>query len=209
MTTTKKKPVTKKLQKFIDSISIIGDSDIPDDEGKIYYSKVDGAYLTRIGMENNLKFLLKRGITEQIQSGYGDSISTACIGFNPVEQKWYGWSHRAIFGFGVGSECKKGNCGYEADNKEDFADQSLKWYGETDMDDTHKIDASVNEITQDGKLGVVVNYTYDDKVLNKVMRGQITSVFEPYPMVWGKGEWSANTLEQAKEMAIDFAKGVS
>ncbi|MGI9491384.1 MAG: hypothetical protein ACR2QF_03055 [Geminicoccaceae bacterium] len=25
------------------------------------------------------------------------------IGFNEAEQKWYGWSHRAIYGFGVGS----------------------------------------------------------------------------------------------------------
>lgn len=26
------------------------------------------------------------------------------IGFNPNENKWYGWSHRAIMGFGVGSK---------------------------------------------------------------------------------------------------------
>lgn len=32
------------------------------------------------------------------------------IGFSPRDQKWYGWSHRAIFGFGVGSKVKKGDC---------------------------------------------------------------------------------------------------
>lgn len=32
------------------------------------------------------------------------------IGFCEAEQKWYGWSHRAIFGFGVGSEVKEGDC---------------------------------------------------------------------------------------------------
>ncbi len=31
------------------------------------------------------------------------------IGFNPKEQKWYGWSHRAIYGFGVGSTVKEGS----------------------------------------------------------------------------------------------------
>ena len=26
------------------------------------------------------------------------------IGFNPEEEKWYGWSHRAIHGFGIGDK---------------------------------------------------------------------------------------------------------
>lgn len=33
------------------------------------------------------------------------------IGFSRKEQKWYGWSHRAIHGFGVGDKCKNGECG--------------------------------------------------------------------------------------------------
>jgi hypothetical protein len=37
-----------------------------------------------------------------------DNICT--IGFNPEEQKWYGWSHRAICGFGVGSVAQEGDC---------------------------------------------------------------------------------------------------
>jgi hypothetical protein len=32
------------------------------------------------------------------------------IGFCEKEQKWYGWSHRAIYGFGVGDEVKEGDC---------------------------------------------------------------------------------------------------
>ena len=40
----KTKKVSKKLQKFINSIAVIGNSNIPNDDGKIYYSKVDGAY---------------------------------------------------------------------------------------------------------------------------------------------------------------------
>ena len=35
------------------------------------------------------------------------------IGFSETEQKWYWWSHRAIYGFGVGSEVKKGDAGYD------------------------------------------------------------------------------------------------
>ena len=32
---------------------------------------------------------------------------------------------------------------------------------------------------------------------------------EYYFIPYGRGEWTAKTLEEAKEMAIDFAKGVS
>jgi hypothetical protein len=32
------------------------------------------------------------------------------IGFCEIEQRWYGWSHRAIAGFGIGDEVKEGDC---------------------------------------------------------------------------------------------------
>ena len=199
--------VTKKLQKFIDSISTIGDSNIPDDDGKIYYSNVDGSYLTRVEMENSLKFLFKYGISEQIQARKDSGV--ASIGFNPIEQKWYGWSHRALYGFGIGSECKKGNCGYSASNKIDFAEENLNWYGDTGMSDTYKINATVKEHTEAGVLGVLVEYDYDNRVPNEATRGTHRTEFEPYPKKFGKGEWIANTLEDAKQMAIDFSDGVS
>lgn len=31
------------------------------------------------------------------------------IGFSPTRQKWYGWSHRAVAGFGVGSKVRPGD----------------------------------------------------------------------------------------------------
>ncbi len=204
-----KPKVSKKLQKFIDSISTIGDSNIPDDDGKIYYSKVDGSYLTRVGMENDLKYLLSNGITEQIQNYNNVSGNSSNIGFNPIEQKWYGWSHRAIFGFGIGSECKKGMCGFKAGTKEDFAEQQLRWFGDTDMNETYKINATVKEFTKDGIEGVLVEYDYNDKVPNKATRGTHREEFEPYPKTFGKGEWTAKTLDEAKTMAIDFAKSIS
>ena len=204
----KTKKISKKLQKFINSIAVIGNSNIPNDDCKIYYSKVDGAYLTRVGMENHLNFLLKRGITEQIQDGYGEP-NTCCIGFNPIEKKWYGWSHRAIFGFGIGSECKKGDCHYEPSNKEDFKEDCLRFLGDTDMSETYKTNPIAEEGEQDGKLGVWVRYTYNDKVPNEEMRGQISGVFCEYPEKYGKGEWVAETIEDAKQMAIDFARNIS
>lgn len=39
------------------------------------------------------------------------NIHNAPIGFSEKEQKWYGWSHRAIHGFKVGDKCKDGDLG--------------------------------------------------------------------------------------------------
>lgn len=46
------------------------------------------------------------GHNEESNGGFG---RTCCTGFNPEEQKWYGWSHRAIHGFGVGDVAKEGD----------------------------------------------------------------------------------------------------
>ncbi|MFW6002111.1 MAG: hypothetical protein ACOCQD_02120 [archaeon] len=38
-------------------------------------------------------------------------------------------------------------------------------------------------------------------------KSETQSTFESYPE-WGKSEWKAKTLEDVKQMAIDFAEGV-
>lgn len=197
------------LQKFINSIAYVGESTIQGDNGMIYYSKKDDSYLTRVGSENDLKHFLDLGITKEIQATSKKS-KVASIGFNPTEQKWYGWSHRAIYGFGIGSECKQGHSSFRPSNKEDFAQDCLRFWGDLDMNgDTYKTNPIAREETQDGKLGVYVEYIYNDEVPNVSMRGQKTGMFSEYPKKWGKGEWTATTLKEAKQMAIDFARGVS
>lgn len=40
-----------------------------------------------------------------------DPFHSICsIGFCEDKQKWYGWSHRAICGFGIGDVVKEGDC---------------------------------------------------------------------------------------------------
>ena len=208
MTATKsqKRPkVSKKLQAFIDSIANVQKCKTAGIDTEMeYVSKTDGSYLTFVGLENDLKYLMDRGISEQIQTIHGGRV--ACIGFNPEEQKWYGWSHRAIFGFGVGAECKKGHCHYRASNEEEYKESCLAfWAGDL----SHASDDKKAEIVeQHGEKGVLVTYTYDDKVPNKSLRGTLYENFSPFPEEWGKGEWTAKTLEDAKQMAIDFADGV-
>lgn len=185
----------------------MGDSDIPDDDGKIYYSKTDGSYLTRVGSEDSLKFLLDNGITEHLRSAYNkrpgeENQGIVSLGFNPKEQKWYGWSHRALYGFGIGSKCKQGNCGFEPSNKEEFIERNLSFWG----DNEYAIDKP--EAIDRGD-GVLITYVYNNEVPNISLRGTKYEHFVKFPEKWGKGEWEAKTLEDAKQMAIDFAKSVS
>ena len=42
------------------------------------------------------------------------------IGFCEKEQKWYGWSHRAFYGFGIGDVVKEGDCCAESGWTKDY-----------------------------------------------------------------------------------------
>jgi hypothetical protein len=174
-----------------------------------WVSKIDSSYICNDSDTKHLEYLIKKGITD-LQNTSGISGHTANIGFNPKEQKWYGWSHRAIFGFGIGSECKKGHCAFMASNEEEFKESCLSfWVDEyTSGDEKAEIITRTDEDWVSQK-GVLVSYTYNDRVPNKRLRGTVYENFSPFPKTWGKGEWVAKTLEDAKEMAIDFANGVS
>lgn len=56
--------------------------------------------------EDFLKKLFRKGITEQFKK-IDNNGNIAAIGFNPSEQKWYGWSLRGIDGFGIGYKLSK------------------------------------------------------------------------------------------------------
>ncbi len=53
-----------------------------------------------IGEPRMARFLFKRGI--RIVEKAFPSHNVCSIGFNAKQGKWYGWSHRAICGFGLG-----------------------------------------------------------------------------------------------------------
>lgn len=161
-------------------------------------STIDGGYL---GDEKYAILLEKRGIAPQC---INETHTVCSIGFCEDEQKWYGWSHRAMFGFGIGSEVKKGDCAYQPVDKDDFAEDCARFWS-----DENKHPLGVEHVTQDGKEGVRVNWMWDDKVPNKSLHGKLDGIFTPYPEKWGRGEWVAGTLEDAKQMAIDFANDVA
>lgn len=64
------------------------------------------AYMNKlfVGDEAFAQQLVKLGIVPELRT----PTSTTCsIGFCEHEQRWYGWSHRAMFGFGIGYVVEK------------------------------------------------------------------------------------------------------
>lgn len=83
-----------------------------------------------IGDENTTKFPCEeKGIKPTHKTPMEKGILRPCqIGFCEDEQKWYGWSHRAIFGFGVGDEVKEG----DLTNTSGWTDEHLQNHPEDD-----------------------------------------------------------------------------
>jgi len=193
--------VSAELAAYLDQIANIIPSDIAGDDGMIYVTKVDGSYLTRVGMEDDLQWMLDKGITDEIQSPH----KCACVGFNPETQRWYGWSHRARYGFTVGSTCKKGDCHYEGSDLKEQEEGAIRFW----KDEYHS-DVRCEGITTDesGERFFDIRWEYLDTVPNKSLRGT-TGGTSHHIKPLGKGEWTAKTLADAYQMACDFAEGVS
>jgi len=149
----------------------------------------------------------KETMTDRLQKKYGittfekidPSHTVFSIGFNEKDNVLYGWSHRAISSFGIGSTCKLGDCHYQASNEQEFKQQVEKWYSEPDY-----LNINIREGQNDDRKGLWIKYNIrSNKELSTV------ETFEPYPLKWGKGEWTAKTIEDAKQMAVDFSNAVS
>lgn len=196
-----KKKFKEEVCNFIENHCVRKNSSLPGLEAsKAYYLKENNVYLSN--SISDIAYLLEKGIKHKIQSTFGGKEPVANLGFNEEDQKWYGWSHRAIFGFGIGSVCKKGNCAFKPSNKEDFIEREISFWGDSE----YAVNGEVNYIEK--KNGIIITYVYNDSVPNKSLRGTTYEHFSKYPNKWGKGEWTATTLEEAKEMAIDFANSI-
>ena len=204
-----------------------------------------------------------------------DSHLTHTGGFSTINQKWYGWSHRAIFGFGIGSIVTRDSCSYEPkseiemfEKSKDFWEEETKDFrstvyevkynvpnpdgyyetfgfdsgplsdvpkpknlsnfeGEVDSDDSDEIldgggmsEDTEEDITPDE---TPMNYVpADQSILGMLVctkteffgkqagrKGFTSNHWQMYPEKWGRGEWTAETLDDAKEMAEAFARSVS
>lgn len=73
------------------------------------YSKIDGGYIGTL--EEARRLIDNMGIAPQLSPPRLGMVEPACcsIGFCAAEQKWYGWSHRACYGFGIGYVAEEGH----------------------------------------------------------------------------------------------------
>lgn len=107
--------------------------------------------------------------------------STICCGYSPLNNKYYGWSHRAIRGFTVGSSIKRGDIGYRPDN---FQEYKCNHNGEN-----------------------CYYLEYDNKTCTTNTSGICCEDDCIYPL--GRGEWTASSLQEAKIMSLDYAEDIS
>lgn len=161
-------------------------------------SKIDGSY---IGEPDFAEKLHEMGVAAQGRNGQ-DQV--ASIGFCEREQKWYGWSHRAMFRFGIGSKVSKGDCAYVPTDWDDLIEDAVLFWTE----EYHEDVKGARSEDEQGRPCVAVTWRYSQTVPNEKLRDKIGGASIYPPEVWGRGEWTAKTLEDAKQMAEDFAEGV-
>ena len=197
------------IEKYCDFIPTTGLGDDNDDYLNIV-NKESGAYLTLatkhkvVAIPDALDFLIERGITEGIDSTFGKG-RPANFGFSPKENKWFGWSHRAIYGFTIGSTVKKGDIGFRASNKEDFEEDLIRFWT-SDNDET---EVKIQNRTDKGfELAITLSHDSTEHPGEKV-KGQEYIWPYRYPKEYGRGEWTAETMEDAKQMAMDFAENIA
>lgn len=182
--------------------------------GGYWISNLTNQSICPFGYEYSMQYLARYKINRHLEHG---------LGFSEEQDKWYGWSHRAIFGFGVGSVCKAGDSAFVASNKEEYIAQFKNFWGgdeefyrdEEGGYETTLVKVVVDctdpeeEYTPSRALGVnvITNTSFFGKQEGR--ESYISNHWGPYPEVWGRGEWTALTLSDAKEMARDFNKGVS
>lgn len=179
----------------------------------------DGHYIG--DSKQGYRLCKKRGIAPEL--AYPDN-NVCCIGFCEKEQKWYGWSHRLMNGFGVGDLVVKGDCAYTPRNPDELIEELKEQYS-GDYYHNVRFEVSQNEVTvrydkgqvedngpqsPDGFVEALKEALPNAKIVEgyeAVMDMIHPDGYETYPL--GRGEWTTKTLRDCRQMAIDFAGGVS
>lgn len=107
-----------------------------------------------------------------------------CCGYSPRDNKYYGWSHRAIHGFGIGDEVVKGNLSYLPSTIEELREncEQYRYDGTCEM---------YREVLEVGTPDTLCDGTHC-----------------PYHKL-GRGEYKILNLQDAKQTALSYAYNVS
>lgn len=180
-------------------------------DDKVYFrSKADNCVVRESVSENFiyrhrstvLDFMIERDIREPRMVGgkmyYGLSSKDGKVyAFAQIERGKFKWRS-----FCTGSKVSKGQDAYVPDTKESFEERALNvWANE-------KIYDLVNITNKDDK-GFDIECRFSQKVKNEDVRGRIVEHHYDYPEEYGRGEWQANTIEDAMAMAKDYCTNLT
>lgn len=176
----------------VETVKIPKDAQGNDSEFEMTYAvNKNGDY---IGDVDTAKYLCDDlGINPEVAKS-DNSVCT--IGKSDKDNKWYGWSHRALYGFKRGSKVYPGHTAYKADSIENFKESLKDWYA----DEMYK-----DIIYTTKPNGIKVSYKIEPK--DKRRKNIGCDHFHKFEK--GRGTWTAKNMSDAKQMAMDFAESVS
>lgn len=143
------------------------------------------------------------------------------LGWSESQQKWYGWSDRAIFGFGRGDTVKKGDIAYIADTPEGLIEQRAEFFGDISAERATQARAECQILPDRSGIRILHAPLFIpmadslEEALDHIDAGtspeEMADVTADAVTVQkcGRGAWTARTLEDARQMALDFAAGVA
>lgn len=232
------------VEEYLNLVAYKGQMLFPSGMQTVYLSNFDDSYITMEGIEPDfpLTALAELEVTEKLEHG---------VGFSPKHNKWYGWSHRGIAGFTIGSTCEPGHCHYRtASDKEELEDSIRFWTDPNKkyvrgkilrpglievsyeyrsvIETTLKYWFNYDAFSFREKVKMFLDWSFipwfTDSSFNSMrireillmlkrdfLEGKRTAkILNEYdPNNFGKGSWTAETMEDARQMAIDYCEGIS
>jgi hypothetical protein len=168
---------------------------------------MDGHY---IGDHRTAKYLCEELCIRPVLASKDNRVCS--IGKSQKDGKWYGWSHRAIYGFTPGSHVKPGDCAYKPNTREEAQASLERWHSDEGVEDANPKNSYTVKFAGETENG------FDFRV-NKTGYHSLT-VENPSPdpvyqyenvenVPKGRGTWTAESEDDARQMAMDFAESVS
>lgn len=147
-----------------------------------WMTKESDHQLCMIGEEQSM--LMQMLAYDEVLHDLGDGI-----GYSKNRESWVGWDEENYIRFTVGSVCTKNSPHFLPSGKGEFSEYILATY-----EKKNPVKFKLGYPRYDGVDGVSVSIDgYDDFVH-----------FYKFPETYGNGEWVAETMEDAKKMAIDL-----
>lgn len=151
-----------------------------------------------IGTPEDAKHLCEEvGIYPQLAK---PSDNVCSVGKSRKDDKWYGWSHRALYGFAPGDSVKKGDCSFLPSCMEEACEKMREWYCDLYPE------VKVFPVSEDDKNFTVFIQYYPNGVPEDTKCYPVDRA-EHLPK--GRGEYTIEDEAQCFQEACQFAQSVS